>query len=240
MTVKEVKLKELPELDDDFAIDAGFDDLDELREDIRARLLEADAGARRGRVPRGRARRGRRAARRCRVTPELVKARAREMWERMLHSLSHRGISREAYLQITGREEEEILAEHGARRRAGAAPRGRAHGDRRRRGDRARPSEELLEALAPTAEREGVEPAEAARGPARRAGAWRSCARTSPRAQAIELIAERASRSRVAQAQAREQLWTPGQDAERHEAGAGAPARAPGKLWTPTDQRSAS
>ena len=33
------------------------------------------------------------------------------MWERMLHSLSHRGISREAYLQITGREEEEILAE---------------------------------------------------------------------------------------------------------------------------------
>ncbi|HWJ50467.1 MAG TPA: trigger factor, partial [Solirubrobacteraceae bacterium] len=42
ITVKEVKLKELPAVDDDFAIDAGFDDLAELRADIRSRLIEAE------------------------------------------------------------------------------------------------------------------------------------------------------------------------------------------------------
>ena len=43
VTVKEVKRKDLPELDDDFASDAaGFDTLDELREDIAAKLREAD------------------------------------------------------------------------------------------------------------------------------------------------------------------------------------------------------
>jgi trigger factor len=42
VTVKEVKLKQLPDLDEDFAVDAGFDDVQELREDIRRRLLEAE------------------------------------------------------------------------------------------------------------------------------------------------------------------------------------------------------
>ena len=42
----EVREKVLPELDDDFALDAaGFDTLAELREDVRARLLEADERA---------------------------------------------------------------------------------------------------------------------------------------------------------------------------------------------------
>src|SRR6185437_13903233 len=104
ITVKEVKEKQLPELDDDFAVDAGFDDLEELRGDIRERLLESerarvqaeyrqaalDAAVANATVP---------------VTPELVSARAREMLERNLHQLAHRGISREAYLQITGRTE---------------------------------------------------------------------------------------------------------------------------------------
>ncbi len=59
MTVKEVKLKELPDVDEDFAIDAGFDDLEELREDIRQRLLEADEERIEVGVPPGRAGRGR-------------------------------------------------------------------------------------------------------------------------------------------------------------------------------------
>src|SRR5262245_51184373 len=43
VTVKEVKRKDLPALDDDFASDAaGFDTLAELREDIAAKLREAD------------------------------------------------------------------------------------------------------------------------------------------------------------------------------------------------------
>ena len=41
VTVKEIKAKDLPEVDDDLAAEAGFDTLDELREDIRERLSEA-------------------------------------------------------------------------------------------------------------------------------------------------------------------------------------------------------
>jgi len=149
ITVKEVKLKELPALDDDFATDAGFDDMEELRADIRARLLEVEEG----RVEadfRQAALDAAVSSARVATTPELVKARAREMWERMLHSLSHRGISREAYLQITGREESEILtemepeAELALRREAVITAIVEAEG--------ISPSEEqLLEALAPTA-----------------------------------------------------------------------------------------
>src|SRR5206468_2855349 len=43
VTVKEVREKVLPDLDDDFALEqAGFDSLDELKEDIRTKLREAD------------------------------------------------------------------------------------------------------------------------------------------------------------------------------------------------------
>src|SRR5579863_864242 len=42
VTVKEVKRKQLPEVDEDLAIDTGFDTLEDLRADIRERLL-ADA-----------------------------------------------------------------------------------------------------------------------------------------------------------------------------------------------------
>ncbi|MBV9916116.1 MAG: trigger factor, partial [Solirubrobacterales bacterium] len=46
VTVKEVKAKRLPELDDEFASEsAGFDTLAELREDIETRLREADERA---------------------------------------------------------------------------------------------------------------------------------------------------------------------------------------------------
>src|SRR5213082_840523 len=45
------------------------------------------------------------------VTPELVKARARGMWERMLRALSRRGISPEGYAQISGRSEPQTLAD---------------------------------------------------------------------------------------------------------------------------------
>ena len=57
VTVKEVKHKRLPERDDDFASDnAGFDTLDELREDIRSKIEQAQTDQIDARVPRGRAR----------------------------------------------------------------------------------------------------------------------------------------------------------------------------------------
>lgn len=235
ITVKEVKLKQLPALDEDFAAEAGFDDLQELREDLRRRLLEAeeerietefrqaalDAAVSHARVG---------------VTPELVKARAVEMWERMLHSLSHRGISREAYLQVVGREEQDVLsemeteAEQALRREAVLTAIVEVEG--------IEPSEqELLEALTPIAEREGVEPQKLLEE-LRRGGRLEEVREDLAARKAIELVAERALPISVGQAQAREQLWTP--DKAGGAQTAAQPAAAPGRLWTPTDQRSAS
>jgi trigger factor len=237
ITVKEVKLKELPEVDEDFAIDAGFDDLRELREDIRKRLLELDeerivAEFRQAALDVAVA--GARVA----LTPELIEARAREMWERMLHSLSHRGISREAYLQILGRQEVEILAEMESeaelalRREAVITAVVAAEG--------IDPSEEdLLEVLGPVAEREGVEPhklLEKLRG----AGRVEEVREDLAARAAIDLIAAGAQPIPLAQAQAREQLWTPAKAAEAPSAVAGEPVAAPARLWTPGDRGSAS
>jgi len=243
IAVKEVKSKRLPELDEDFAIDAGFDSVEELRADIQRRLTEAeqqkiedefreaalDAAVAQARVP---------------VTPALTEARAKEMWERMLHTLAHRGISREAYLQIVAREEAEILAdmqsdaEQALRREAVVTAIVAAEG--------IVPAEqELLEAVTPTAEREGIAPEKLLKD-LRGAGRLDDVREDLAARKAVELIAERATpistdrRSTGSpigqQAQAREQLWTPEQGQAEGPEGAAAPAG----LWTPTDQRSAS
>jgi trigger factor len=229
VTVKEVKLKELPELDEDFAIDAGFDDVGELREDIHARLLEAEQGRVEAEF-RQAALDGAVAAATIEVTPELVSARAREMWERMLHSLSHRGITREAYLQIVGREEPDILQEMAPE--AELALRREAVITAIVAAELISPSEqEVTEALAPTAEREGVEPATLLED-LRTAGRLEEVREDLAARQAIDLVAAAAKPIPLAQAQAREQLWTP----EKGGAGPGeapAGAEAPPRIWTP-------
>jgi trigger factor len=234
VSVKEVKRKELPEPDDDFAIDAGFDDMRELREDIRTRLLQDEESRVRAEF-RQAALDAAVAASRVAVTPELVKARAKEMWERMLHSLSHRGVSREAYLQISGRREAEILAEMepeadlALRREAVITAIVAAEG--------IEPSEEeVLAALAPTAEREGVEP-QTLLGDLRSAGRLEEVREDLAARMAIDLLAEEAEPIPLSQAQAREALWTPAKAAA---AEGGEDATAPAKLWTPSDQGSAS
>jgi trigger factor len=108
VTVRDVKAKLLPELDDELAEEAGFDSLDELRADIRSRLAEVeeqriDAEFREAALD---------AAvegATIEVPDSLIEARARELWDSMLHSLAHQGISRDAYLQISGRSEEETI-----------------------------------------------------------------------------------------------------------------------------------
>ena len=156
VTVKEVKAKHLPELDEDFAIEQGFDTVDEVREDIRNRLAEAAEQRAEGAY--------REAVLQAAVdnatveVPEaLIEARARELWERMIHSLSHQGINRELYLQISGKTEEEILeegkpdAEQALRREAVLAAIIEA--------EPIEPTEEqLLEALAGDAERTQTSP----------------------------------------------------------------------------------
>jgi trigger factor len=108
VTVKEVKAKDLPELNDEFAEEAGFDTLDELREDIRSRMAEAD-GSRIEAEFREAALDAAVSNATVEVPDTLVEARSRELWDQMLHSLSHQGISKEAYLRISGTEEEEII-----------------------------------------------------------------------------------------------------------------------------------
>ncbi|HTZ65763.1 MAG TPA: trigger factor [Solirubrobacteraceae bacterium] len=234
VTVKEVKHKQLPELDEDFAIDAGFDDVQELREDIRTRLLEVDqarvqeefreaaldAAVEVAQVP---------------VTSELAQARAREMWERMLHSLAHRGISREAYLRLSGRDEAEILAEmvpeaeRALRREAVLTAVVEA--------EAISPSEQdLLEAVQPTAQREGSTP-ERLLGQLRDAGRLEEAREDVAARQAVDLIADAAEPIPVERAQAREKLWTPEKDEQQRErdSAASSAGEAPpaGRLWTP-------
>lgn len=232
ITVKEVKLKELPEVDDDFATDAGFDDLQELREDIRARQTEAE-NERIEAEFRQAALDAAVAGAEVQLTPELIQARAREMWERMLHSLSHRGITREAYLQIVSREETDILSE--MEPEAEMALRREAVLTAIVAAEDIDPSEEdLLQALAPTAEREGLEPQKLL-GDLRSAGRLEEVREDLAARQAIDLVAGAAKSIPLAQAQAREQLWTPekAQQAPTAAAPAGEPGDAPARLWTP-------
>jgi trigger factor len=109
ITVKEVKVKELPELDDDFASDnAGFDSMDELREDLASKLRE-DAEKRVDGEYREAVLDAVAANATVEIPDALVESRAKELFDRMIHSLSHQGITREAYMSITGKSEDEVL-----------------------------------------------------------------------------------------------------------------------------------
>jgi trigger factor len=109
--VKEIKRKELPALDDAFAEEsAGFDTLDELREDVKGRLEEAESKAIEAEF-REAALDAAVANATVEVPESLVEARAKELLDQTLHSLSHQGISKEIYLQISGKSEEELLEE---------------------------------------------------------------------------------------------------------------------------------
>jgi trigger factor len=152
------------------------------------------------------------------------------MWERMIHSLGHRGISREAYLQITGRPEEEILAE--MQPEAELALRREAVITAVVEAEQIDPSDdEVLQALAPTAEREGVEP-ETLLEDLRGAGRLEDVREDLAAREAIDVIAAAAKPIGLAQAEARGKLWTPGKEPEGASAGAESSEQA-GRLWTP-------
>jgi trigger factor len=108
VTVREVKAKQLPALDDALAEEAGFDTLDELRADIRSRMGEAETSRIENEFREAALDAAVEAAT-IEVPDALVEARARELWESMLHQLSHQGINRETYLRISGTSEEETI-----------------------------------------------------------------------------------------------------------------------------------
>jgi trigger factor len=209
VTVKEVKRKELPELDDEFASDhAGFDTLGELREDIATKLREADE-ARADAEFREAALDAVVAGATVDVPATLVDARARELWERMLHSLGHQGISKDAYLQISGKSEEEILdeakpdAEQALRREAVIAAVIEAEDIEPSDGD-------VLAALQASATRENTTP-EKLRERLESAGRLDELREDLAQRAAIDLIVEHANPIDPGRAAAREKLWTPDQ-----------------------------
>jgi trigger factor len=208
VTVKEVKRKRLPELDDEFAVEAGgFDSLDELREDITGKLREAeeskaeaeyreavlDAVAANAAID---------------VPDALVRARATELFERMMHSLSHQGISKEMYLKISGKEEDAIVeealpdADSALRREAVLAAVIEAEGIEPADGD-------ILDALQSTAAREDTTP-EKLRDKLEKAGRLDDLREDLAQRAAVDFLVEHAVPIDAGRAAAREKIWTPG------------------------------
>jgi trigger factor len=227
VSVKEVKEKRLPALDDDLATEAGgFDSLDELREDIGARLREqqermidtefreavVDAAVAEAKID---------------VPDELVHSKAHEMWHQTGRRLAAQGLDPARYLEMTGKTEEELVHE--------AEPEA----------ERALKRESVLAAVV---EAEGIEVPDddllaslraATQGPGRPETSERKLQKALDRAKAegrdealrediamrkaVDLMVESAKPITVEQAQARDKLWTPGKEGDE----------AAKEIWTP-------
>ena len=215
--VKEVREKVLPELDDDFAAEASeFETLDELRSDIAKRV---------GEVVDERAEQDFRVAAVDAATVEvpeaLVAARAAERWERVERQLAGRGMSPESFLQMQGKTREEVLEEskpdaaRELRREAVLAAIVEAEGIEAS-------EEEMVEALAHTAEHERTTP-EKLLARLRENGRDAMVREDIQVRKAVDAIAEAAKPIPLAQAEAREKIWTPEKEKEEKAS----------ELWTP-------
>ena len=223
VTVKEVREKRLPELDDDFAAEASeFDTLDELRAAVSERLGEfierrveadfrdaaIDAAAEAAEVE---------------LPDEIVAARAEEMLERFLHQLSHRGIDPEAFVKVQDGGREGMLANvrddaaKSLRREATLAAIAEAEAIEVS-------DEELIEALGPG---EGTDAPKRILERLRERGSDDVLRAEIRMRKAADVVVESATPIPREQAAAREKLWTP-EDEQGAEAEAGG-------LWTPGD-----
>ena len=222
VTVKEVREKRLPELDDDFASEASeFDTLDELREEIRGRIAAAlerraeddfraaavDAAADGATID---------------LPQEIVHARAHDMWERLERSLSSRGIDPAVYVQMQGKSREELVTdmEDEARRalRREATLAAVADAEAIEVSD-----DEMVDALGPG---EGDDDPEKLLRQLREAGRDGLLRAEIRLRKAADVIAESAKPIPAEQAAARDKLWTP----EKEQA---EPEAAETGLWTP-------
>jgi trigger factor len=223
VTVKEVKEKRLPELDDELAVEAGgYDTLDELRAEIEERLKEADERAIENEF--------RQAAvdavverSEVDIPHELVHAKAHEMWHRTSHRLSAQGVDPQRYLQLSGKTEEELVTEaepeakQALRREAVLAAIVDAEG--------IEVSDEeiddtMREAAGPQATEKQVKRAIKR---ARSQGADEALREDIAMRKAVDLVIERAKPIPLATAEARDKLWTPEKETEKGS----------GEIWTP-------
>ncbi len=223
VSVKEVREKVLPELDDELAASAaGFDTLEELRDDARQKLGEAaeqriESDFRLAAVDAAVA------AASVDVPDEILTGRATERWERVERQIAAQGMDPASYLQMQGKTREEIIeeskpeAEQELKREAVLTAVADAE-------EIEVSEEEMVEALEHTAQHERVSP-EKMLERLRKAGRD-SLIRDDLRVRkAIDLLAESAEPIPLAQAEARERIWTPEKDRAEAREGPG--------LWTP-------
>jgi trigger factor len=221
VNVNEVREKDLPELDDEFASDASeFDTLAELRDAIRTRIAEAlehraDDEFREAAVDAAAA------AATIELPGEIARARATDSMERLERSLSARGISPETYLRMQGKTRDQLVeeampdAERALRREATLTAVAEAEGIEVS-------DDDLIATLGPG---EGGEDPERILRRLRESGRDVLLAEEVRLRKAADLIVESAKPIPLEQAAARERLWTP--EKERGEAGA---------IWTPGDE----
>jgi trigger factor len=221
--VKEVREKVLPELDDDFASEASeFETMEELRADIAKRVSEAvderaeqdfrvaavDAAVDAATVE---------------MPDALVEARAQERWDRVERQLATRGMDPNTYLQMQGKTREELLEEskpdalRELKRESVLAAIAEAEAIEVS-------EEEMVEALAHTAEHERTTP-EKLLARLRENGRDKMVREDIAVRKAIDLVAESAKPIPLEQAEAREKIWTPEKEEEEK----------PSELWTPGD-----
>ncbi len=224
--VKEVKEKRLPELDDDFAVEAGgYDSLDDLRNDLEQRIAEAQEGEIEGEF-REAAVDAAVAGAKIEIPHELVHAKAHEMWHRTSRRLAAQGIDAERYLELSGKTEEELVtesepdAETALRREAVLAAIVEAEGIEVS-------DEEVDEALRAAAPPDaGEKQLKRALKRARAQGADEALREDIAMRKAVDLLVEHAKPIAAETAAARDKLWTPEKDEP-------AAAEGAGKIWTP-------
>jgi trigger factor len=223
ISVREVREKELPELNDEFASEASeFDTLDELRSHISERIREVldqqvaerfrasalDAAVQNATVD---------------LPDAIVQARAAEMWNRVERQLRQRGMDPQAYLQMQGKTREELIEE--AKPESEQALKREAVLQAVAEAENIEIDEdELLEALQipPGHEDHGHPEPKEALEELRKTGRDKLLAEDLRMRKALEAIAEHAEPIPVDQAEARDALWTPEKEREQK-----------GGLWTP-------
>jgi trigger factor len=207
--VKEVKEKRLPELDDDFAVEAGgFDSLDELRSEIESRIAQAEERAIEAEF-REAAVDAVVAQARIEVPKELVHSKAHEMWHRTARRLAAQGVNPEQYFAMTGKSEEELVvesepeAETALKREAALAAVVEAEGIEVS-------DEEIEQALRASAPPDASDKQlKRALKRARSQGADEALREDIAMRKAVDLVVENAKPIEAERAAAREKLWTP-------------------------------
>jgi trigger factor len=231
VSVKEVKEKRLPELDDDLAVEAGgYDSLDELRSEIEGRLREVQEGEIENEF-REAAVDAVAAAASIEVPHDLVHAKAHEMWQATARRFQQQGLDPAAYLQVMNKTEEELVveaepdAERALRRESVLTAVIEAEGI-----DVS--EDEMMDALRKASAQPGTPGAseKALRRSLKKArdrGTDKALREDIAMRKAVDVIVEQAKPIPVEQARARDELWTP-----EKEKGKGSK-----ELWTPGSER---